>query len=267
MEQSLKTIAIQAAIKAGDAIMQVYNRDFKVDYKEDDSPLTEADLKAHDIISSLLAGTKIPILSEEGFDIHYQERKSWTQFWMVDPLDGTKEFINRNGEFAVNIALLVDNKPVFGIIYAPVTKTLYVGGLIENTSYRISNPGDTITWQEFLKESSTLSRKLNSYKDASIVRIVTSRSHLNEKTEKFIKKLEETGKKIQVVPSGSSLKFCCIAEGKADVYPRFGPCMEWDTAAGDAICEGVGVSVYIANTTKKLLYNKESLFNPNFVTY
>jgi len=267
MEQSWKTIAIQAAIHAGEAIMEVYKRDFQVNYKGDNSPLTEADLKAHDIISEALAKTNIPILSEEGSAVGYRERKSWKKFWMVDPLDGTKEFVNRNDEFAVNITLIVHNKPVFGVIYAPVTKTIYAGGSIEKASYKMSNPPISLTWLSFLKDASTLSRKLKPYTELKSVRVVTSRSYLNEDTHAFINALEEEGKNTVLVPSGSSLKFCRIAEGEADVYPRFGPCMEWDTAAGDAICEGVGISIFMAHTTKRLLYNKESLFSPNFVSH
>ncbi len=267
MNESWKTIAIQAAIRAGEAIMDVYGRDFDVAHKSDNSPLTEADLNAHEAIVGQLEQTGIPILSEEGSEIPFEIRTKWDQFWMVDPLDGTKEFVKRNGEFTVNIALVVDNRPVFGVIYVPINKTIYAGGSDDGASYKLVDPKDDISWETLISKAIPLSRKLKNYNNLNHVKVVTSRSHLNLKTQEFVKDLQNAGKNTEVVPSGSAYKFCLVAEGTADVYPRFGPCMEWDTAAGDAICEGVGGAVYVENTSEKLLYNKESLFSPNFVAH
>ncbi|TVZ22986.1 3'(2'), 5'-bisphosphate nucleotidase [Dokdonia sp. Hel_I_63] len=267
MIESWKTIAIQAAIKAGEVIMDVYRRDFDVAHKSDNSPLTEADLNAHETIVGQLQQTGIPILSEEGSEIPFETRIKWDQFWMVDPLDGTKEFVKRNGEFTVNIALMVGHRPVFGVIYVPVHKTIYAGGSDDGASYKLVGPKDDISWEKLINKVIPLSRKLKNYNNLNHVKVVTSRSHLNLKTQEFVKDLQNAGKNTEVVPSGSAYKFCLVAEGTADVYPRFGPCMEWDTAAGDAICEGVGGAVYVEHTSERLFYNKESLFSPNFVAH
>jgi len=267
MELFLKSLALEAAIEAGIAIMEVYNRNFNVVKKTDNSPLTEADVQAHTIISAVLNKSGIPILSEEGTQTPYATRSEWGQFWIVDPLDGTKEFVKRNGEFTVNIALIVKNKPVFGVIYAPFKNAIYAGGLEIQSSYKLINPKRNLSWDVLVKNGSLLKRKQKRFEELQDVKVITSRSHLNAYTEQFIEELQVAGKKIELISSGSALKFCLIAEGKADVYPRFAPCMEWDTAAGDAICQGVGKGVYKENTSEKLLYNKESLLSPNFVAY
>tara|TARA_B110000977_G_scaffold110184_1_gene143344 strand:+ start:405 stop:1211 length:807 start_codon:yes stop_codon:yes gene_type:complete len=245
---ALLDIAKRAALLAGKEILEVYNSDdFGVEKKSDESPLTKADQAAHNIIVALLKTTNLPILSEEGKAISYQERKNWKSFWMVDPLDGTKEFIKRNGEFTVNIALIQNGIPVLGVVYTPVANELFyahesvgaykVSGLVENKLDRIES--------EFLQG----------------LRVVASRSHLNDHTKSFINKLVEP----TIVSMGSSLKFLAIADNKADVYPRFAPTMEWDSAAAHAICAVLGIDVLDVETKKSLSYNKQNLLNPFFI--
>lgn len=255
----LLNIAIKASIQAGEEIIKIYNKDFKVTLKEDKSPLTIADKKANTIIMSFLLDTKIPIISEENKQLIYSERKDWKQCWIVDPLDGTKEFIKKNGEFTVNIALIKNQKPLLGVIYVPVTKELFVGNVSENKSYKI------IVKDNFTIENLFTDKNLISPTRTNTVRIVGSRSHMNNETENFVKDLKKNNDKVEIVSKGSSLKFCLVAQGKADIYPRFAPTMEWDTAAGQAICEAVGLQVISKETNKPLLYNKENLLNPYFI--
>lgn len=255
----LLNIAIKASIQAGEEIIKIYNKDFKVTLKEDKSPLTIADKKANTIIMSFLLDTKIPIISEENKQLIYSERKDWKQCWIVDPLDGTKEFIKKNGEFTVNIALIKNQKPLLGVIYVPVTKELFVGNVSENKSYKI------IVKDNFTIENLFTDKNLISPARTNTVRIVGSRSHMNNETENFVKDLKKNNDKVEIVSKGSSLKFCLVAQGKADIYPRFAPTMEWDTAAGQAICEAVGLQVISKETNKPLLYNKENLLNPYFI--
>ena len=255
-------IAIKAALGAGIKILEVYNSDnFEIEIKNDDSPLTIADKKANDFIIDLLLETNLPILSEEGKEIPYDERKSWNYFWLVDPLDGTKEFIKRNGEFTVNIALIEKNKPVAGVIFVPVLRQLYVG--INNIGaflYENVNINDNYTF-ESLKISGI---KLPFKKNENEITIVGSRTHMNLETEKFISELKHRYNKVNIMPIGSSLKICMVAEGKADIYPRFGPTMEWDTAAGHAIAIASG-TVFTKHDGSEMIYNKSNLLNPWFV--
>jgi len=261
MEQ-IYSIAIKASIEAGEAIMEIYEKDFEIAYKEDDSPLTSADSAANAIIMRYLSTTEIPVISEENKQMPYNERKEWTSCWIVDPLDGTKEFIKRNGEFTVNIALITNGTPQFGVIFVPATKTLYYGDVAARKSYKavITNVNDAV---EAIRQ---YAKEIKPFQDESILRVVGSRSHMSQDTQDFVDSLKEnTNKEIEIVSKGSSLKFCLVAEGKADIYPRFAPTMEWDTAAGQAICKAVGLSV-IDNTTKKEMhYNKENLLNPYFM--
>ncbi|MCF8360034.1 MAG: 3'(2'),5'-bisphosphate nucleotidase CysQ [Prolixibacteraceae bacterium] len=245
-------IACKAAIEAGKEIISVYNSsDFSIEIKSDNSPLTRADKAAHQIITSYLEKTPFPILSEEGRTISYNERKKWETFWMVDPLDGTKEFIKRNGEFTVNIALIENNLPVAGVVYVPVTGVLYVAD--KNGAYKYCNGG---------KDAKT---KLPIDKKHDTYRVVGSRSHMSPETEAFIKKIDSRGKPVEMVSKGSSLKICLVAEGNADIYPRLGPTMEWDTAAGHAIARFAGKKVTVYPTQEPLTYNKENLLNPYFI--
>jgi len=259
----LINIAIKAAIKAGKEINRIYNdpgSDFSVEKKADNSPLTIADKASHQIIQLWLETTGLPVLSEEGHDIPFEERKKWELFWMVDPLDGTKEFIKRNGEFTVNIALISNRKPQLGIIYVPVNQTLYAGDIKEG-AWKLENaPGDT--------GFNTLKEKGISLPQPPKNRrftLVASRSHRNTKTEEYIQKQKNEHPQIDIISRGSSLKICMVAEGLADEYPRFGPTMEWDTAAGHAIANASGKRLWLKNFKHELTYNKENLLNPNFI--
>ncbi|WGF92225.1 3'(2'),5'-bisphosphate nucleotidase CysQ [Aequorivita marisscotiae] len=261
------SIAIKAAIEAGVEILKVYETNFKVEVKGDDSPLTQADKNANDIINRYLQPTEIPIISEENKQLNYEQRKDWKQCWVVDPLDGTKEFIKRNGEFTVNIALVKNGSPVLGVIYVPVTKTIYFTAEDANSSKKLVLDSEKIAIDEIFNKAITIKPEL----DSDVIKIVGSRSHLNEDTKNFINEIEnstsvEEGKnKIEIVSKGSSLKFCLVAEGLANIYPRFAPTMEWDTAAGDAICRAVGLKVIDQATGKPLAYNKSNLLNNYFL--
>lgn len=261
MKQHLE-IAIRASLEAGKEIMSVYNSEFEVELKEDNSPLTEADNRANDSINSYLISTKIPIISEENKQTDYSERKNWKLCWIVDPLDGTKEFVKRNGEFTVNIALIENGKPILGVIYVPVKKELYYADVIAKTVFKSIVESRDVSIDTIIEKAVVISSKKEP-KDK--IKIVGSRSHMNTNTLEFIENLKNSTKKeIEIVSKGSSLKFCLVAEGYADVYPRFAPTMEWDTAAGQAICEAAGVEVISLETNKPLQYNKENLLNPWF---
>lgn len=252
--------AILASIKGGDQILEVYDTDFSVEYKGDDSPLTLADQKANQAIVDVLEPCNIPMISEENKNKTYDERKHWGQCWIIDPLDGTKEFVKKNGEFTVNIALIDNQKPVFGVIYVPVSKEVFVGLVDEKVSYKMIWEHDK-SFEENFKKASKIEPK-----DAEEMRVVGSRSHMNEATENFINNLKnKQHKPVEIVSKGSSLKFCLVAEGLADVYPRFAPTMEWDTAAGQAICEAVGLQVIDQETQKPMIYNREDLLNKHFL--
>ena len=259
--RELLSIAIIASVKAGEAIMKVYSNKIDVVYKEDESPLTLADKNANKIINKYLVKSKIPIISEENKILTYEERKNWKQCWIVDPLDGTKEFIKRNGEFTVNIALIKHNKPIIGVIYVPVSKTLYFTSDNSSKSYKALLETNTIIIDEIFNNAVEI---FPTQKNNNILRIVGSRSHLNDTTKNYISKIEKKNK-TKIVSKGSSLKFCLVAEGGAEIYPRFAPTMEWDTAAGQAICEAVGVKVIDVTTNEPLKYNKQNLLNPHFL--
>ncbi len=259
--KDLLSIAIIASVEAGEAIMKVYSNKINVIYKEDESPLTLADKNANEIINKYLIKSKIPIISEENKILTYDERKNWDQCWIVDPLDGTKEFIKRNGEFTVNIALIEHSKPILGVIYVPATKTLYFTSEDCLKSYKVLLKTNTISIDDIFNNAIEI---FPTQENDSILRIVGSRSHLNEATKSYILKIERKNK-TKIVSRGSSLKFCLIAEGGAEIYPRFAPTMEWDTAAGQAICEAVGVKVIDITTNEPLKYNKQNLLNPYFL--
>lgn len=260
----LLSVALHSAVEAGKAILDVYNsHDFKVEIKSDKSPLTKADKQAHQIISEHLVQTGLPVLSEESEDISFQTRKYWKQFWLVDPLDGTKEFINRNGEFTVNIALIDNQMPVLGIIYVPVKDILYFGDsdsgafYVENASKHVKESG---------VDPSALTQLPQS--QHTTYGIVASRSHLNAETSMFIDGLLRKHPDARIITKGSSLKLCMIADGEADIYPRFGPTSEWDIAAGHAIVLAAGgVLKDAGDNNKPIVYNKENLLNPWFIAY
>lgn len=240
---------IDTAVKAGEEILTVYNNQSlfnAVDYKADDSPLTIADQRSHLLIEARLKSRfpHTPILSEEGSITAYGERKAWTQCWLVDPLDGTKEFIKRNGEFTVNIALIDQHRPVFGVIYVPEKGTLYWGGPATG-AYKQEKGGEAIQIRVNKKE-----------KDLTAIR---SRSHTGEEDDVVLEKYPIT----DFVSSGSSIKFCMVADGTADLYYRGRPTMEWDTAAGQAIVEGAGGKVLMGEVP--MHYNRENLLNGSFL--
>ena len=261
---------ILAAKRAGEAILEVYDSDFAVEQKDDKSPLTLADKRSHEIIEKILEQTvtvnnsTVPILSEEGKEIPYDERIKWEYFWLVDPLDGTKEFIKRNGEFTVNIALIHKHKPVLGIIYIPVKDVFYFAA-INFGAYKLENSGiltENLSIEELIDKSQKLPLNSN---DKTTLTVIGSRSHTSEEFTEFVKQLNQKHENVEFISSGSSLKLCLVAEGKADVYPRFGPTMEWDTAAGQAIVEQAKGTVMETETNKPLNYNKNNLLNPFFI--
>jgi 3'(2'), 5'-bisphosphate nucleotidase len=267
-ETLLLRTAIRAALEAGNGIMDVEREgDFNTSYKSDDSPLTQADRVSHDIISSILALTGIPVLSEEGKDTPYAERALWSRLWIVDPLDGTKEFLKRNGEYTVNIALVENSRPVFGVIFAPMTGTLYFGGL-EYGGWKVEDAHRSIAahhdFDAMLAASVRMDAPANRLERPIIV---ASRSHMNEDTTAFIDSIKNKHGDVDFVSKGSSLKLCLVAEGVADIYPRMAPTMEWDIAAGDAIASAAGCLLIDHATGAPLRYNKEALVNPHFVLY
>lgn len=250
---------INAAIKGGEEILEVYNSEFAVEHKDDKSPLTEADKRAHLAIVAELQKTSLPILSEEGKHMDYSERKNWKQFWMVDPLDGTKEFVKRNGEFTVNIALIEGGEATMGVIYVPVTKDLYFA---DELAYKITGVNEPISSiNELLGNADQL--PLSQTRNNFVV--VGSRSHMSEETEAFINEQKNKHTEVDILSKGSSLKLCMVAEGAADAYPRFAPTMEWDTAAGQAIAVASGAKVINWDTKELMQYNKENLLNSWFL--
>lgn len=244
-------IALEAAVKAGENIMEVYNSTESINYekKADDSPLTIADKKSHNTIIDFLKDTDIDIISEESKSIEYQERKYWEEYWLIDPLDGTKEFIKKNGEFTVNIALIKNNKPHLGVVYCPVKKILYW------------NDNDKKVFKRENEETREIKKRKPINENEEGLRVVVSRSHMSEETSEYVNKLTRP----ELISCGSSLKFLYIADNKADIYPRFGPTMEWDTAAAHSILNALEIHVINLDTGRELSYNKENLLNPYFI--
>ncbi len=264
--KELLHIAIKAAIKGGEEILDVYDSDFEVEYKDDKSPLTLADKKSNAIIESYLANTHIPVLSEEGREISYEERKDWERLWVVDPLDGTKEFVKRNGEFTVNIALAENNKPVLGVIYVPVKRDLYFGASGIGAYKTEGSVFDSMD-----VESSTIddiiqaSKRMPIETSRSVFTVIGSRSHMSEETEAYVNELRADKGEIEIISAGSAIKLCLVAEGVADEYPRFAPTMEWDTCAGHAIANCAGKTVIDHATQSEMVYNRENLVNNWFI--
>lgn len=255
-------IILKASIQAGKEILKIYERDFNIETKADESPLTEADLASNEVINSFLKETGIPIISEENKQADYSERKDWKKCWILDPLDGTKEFIKRNGEFTVNIALVEEGRPVLGVIYVPVTKELYYGDVRQGKAWKIKVEVGANVDQLLIEENEIFP---SNKQGKDIIRVVGSRSHMNDDTMTYVEGLKNEYETVEIVSKGSSLKFCLVAEGKADVYPRFAPTMEWDTAAGQAICEAVGLRVIDKGTNAPMVYNRENLLNNYFL--
>ncbi|MGD9554582.1 MAG: 3'(2'),5'-bisphosphate nucleotidase CysQ [Arcobacteraceae bacterium] len=272
------------AMEAGSAIMEIYKQDFSLEYKEDESPLTQADLKANEIICTALEKLNlklkmehltfnpIPIMSEENKQTPYEERKNWDLYWCIDPIDGTKEFIKKNDEFTVNIALIHKNSPVLGVVYAPALHELYYAQKGQGAFRAILNAECLIINEEKLPiiQKKDIQNSIN---------IVASKSHLSQETQEFINNLTLNIQHSKLVSKGSSLKLCMVATGEADIYPRLSPTMEWDTAAADAIVREAGKMTYqydnkvlatdflstINHRLKTMVYNKEELLNPWFV--
>ena len=254
---------VNIAIAAGDVILNVYEKEYEIAHKADGSPVTTADHRAHDVIVEQLQALTpdIPVLSEESKGIDVEDRLQWPQLWLVDPLDGTKEFIKGNGEFTVNIALIQDGNPVLGVIWVPVKSILYFGEQALG-AYKISNLTKLPTQiEDFTKDENKL--PIEELKDEFVV--VASRSHLSDETSDFIENLKKKHNKVTTTSMGSSLKLCLVAEGKANIYPRFAPTMEWDTAAGQAIVQASGKIVKDYKTRAPLRYNKKSLLNNWFI--
>ncbi|NRD23244.1 3'(2'),5'-bisphosphate nucleotidase CysQ [Winogradskyella litoriviva] len=260
MDNNLK-IAITAAIEAGKEILKIYHsEDFEVELKADKSPLTKADVASHNVIMTHLKSTNIPVLSEEGKSIAYNERKNWNKLWIVDPIDGTKEFIKRNGEFTVNIALIENQKTVAGVIYVPVLNDLYFS-TIEIGAFKVKVNLEDYKTDNLIRSG----KKLPLEREDKTFTIVASRSHMSPETETYVNEKRIENGNINLISKGSSLKLCMVAEGQADCYPRFAPTMEWDTAAGQAICEHAGFEVIDWNTKEPILYNREELLNSWFL--
>ena len=246
-------LVIKLAEKAGDEVMKIYQTDVSVEKKGDNSPLTAADLASHNIIVKGLQALApdVPILSEESKTISWTERQCWNRYWLIDPLDGTKEFINKNGEFTVNIALIEDNQPVWGVVVAPALETIYHGGTLTQKATKLKKNG----YHEQLKLAQVP-------QEGECWKIVGSRSHSSSEFTAFI----ECFKQREIVPMGSSLKICLVAEGKAHLYPRLGPTSEWDTAAADAILRAAGGQCLQLPNLQSISYNtKEHILNPFFI--
>lgn len=265
--KNLLITAIRASVKAGQEILDVYAQTITVEMKDDKSPLTMADKRAHLKIVEHLNPTDLNILSEEGKLTEYDVRSAWDYYWLVDPLDGTKEFIKRNGEFTVNIALINKGKSILGVIFVPVLNQLYFAAQGIG-SYKCENTeglDELLATSDFLETLIYKSRKLNAANKPSVYTVVASRSHNTPETEALIETLRSEHGQVELISKGSSLKLCLVAEGAANIYPRLAPTMEWDTAAGQAIAEIAGYTVIDYHTKAPMQYNKQNLLNPWFV--
>lgn len=259
MKSERLILALNAAFKAGNKIMEVYKSDnFEIENKLDNSPLTIADRLSHKIISKILIKTGLPMISEEGRDISYEVRKNWNTFWMIDPIDGTKEFIKKNDEFTVNIALIEFGQPILGVVYAPALKVIYFAEK-NYGSYKEIN----VKNNKELKNTPKINLKNVSYPKSYT--LVVSKSHMNKETQAYVDQKKKEFKKINLKSFGSSLKICKVADGEAHCYPRFGPTMEWDTAAAHAIAKYADCSFLKADSGKEIHYNKKNLLNPFFI--
>ena len=248
---------IQAALEAGRAIMSYHRTEtLRIELKPDESPVTAADFHAHRIIDHALEKLPYPVISEEGIIPPYSSRKNWEFFWLVDPLDGTKEFIQGRKEFTVNIALVRQGRPVFGVIYVPAFELLYVGNTLRQKAYKSTVLGSTIKGTVLLPPSTGI--------QWNAPRVMTSRSHPDDLTKKVLSHWKRHFPQTELIPVGSSLKFCYLAEGKADLFLRNGPTMEWDTAAGQAICEAAGWTIRQNRAFDRMMYNKVNLRNDGF---
>jgi 3'(2'), 5'-bisphosphate nucleotidase len=278
----LLSVALRATARAFPEILSVYGGSFTVDTKADRSPITEADRRSNQVITDELSrGSSYPILSEEGRSTCFSERRDWQRFWVVDPLDGTREFVKRNGEFTINIALVEGAVPVLGVVYAPVPDLLYFAweeGGPHGGSYRLEGFSELAGQvpDELGERAVERAVKLPSrepfdfdetHKKKSIT-VIGSRSHRGPCFTDYVRELESRyAEQVRIRTSGSALKPCLVADGKADIYPRFGPTMEWDTAAPHAVVRGVGRRMVAFESGRELVYNKEQLVNPSFLVY
>jgi 3'(2'), 5'-bisphosphate nucleotidase len=278
---SLLVSALRAAGRAAPEILDVYNRSFAVDRKADLSPITEADRRSDRIISAeLVRATGFAVLSEEGRAIDYEQRRTWPRFWLVDPLDGTKEFVKRNGEFTINIAFIEGTTPVLGVVYAPVLDLLYFAhdgigayklpGMLAFPESADNGRPDFI--QTLLTRSTRLEKssplRLEAGRKHPRITVIASRSHSSRAFEEYLQELRRNhAERLEVTSIGSALKPCLVAEGQADIYPRFGPTMEWDTAAAHAVVTAVGKRMAAYDSGEELTYNKADLVNPSFLVY
>ena len=240
---------LQLSVEAGDAIMGIYAKDFNVEYKEDKSPVTDADLAAHKIIAAGLQQLTpdIPVLSEENAGIDWAIRQTWNQYWLVDPIDGTKEFIKKNGEFTVNIALIKAGKPILGVVHAPAL----------NVSYLAAEAMGAFKQCDEARIELKVTKKANT----GLIKVVGSRSHPSPDLAAYLEQFDD----VEMVPKGSSLKLCLVAEGEADIYPRLGPTSEWDTGAGHAVAEIAGATITQLDGSALIYNQKESYLNPYFI--
>jgi len=255
-EKQLLEHVCKIAVEAGSAVMEVYGRDFSQQEKDDKSPLTEADLASHKcIVAGLQSISNLPVLSEEGSLPSWEVRSAWDEYWIIDPLDGTKEFIKRNGEFTINIALVRQGKPTLGVVYAPALDTLYFA----EQSLGAFKLDRVIDRSDFV-DAETISVG-KSPRTESVWRVVGSRSHGSERMDAFVEALGA----VEMVPMGSSLKLCLVADGQADLYPRLAPTSEWDTAAAHAVVLAAG-GLVLNDSLQPLAYNqKEDILNPHFI--
>lgn len=255
--------SIEACLKAGVEILKIYETKFDINYKEDKSPVTEADLKANEIIKQTLSKHNLPFFSEESKNESFDVRKKWKYFWMIDPIDGTKEFIKKNGEFTVNIALIKDENPTLGVVYAPATGELYFGCPLNGAKkMNITNP--EFNYINNISVFINNAKKIPFTKNDNQFSIVTGRCSLNNATKDYIKKIQSRYKSIKIIKLGSSLKICKVAEGHIQIYPRFHQTKEWDTAAAHAILKYSGGNILNLNN-EELRYNKKDIRNPNFI--
>jgi 3'(2'), 5'-bisphosphate nucleotidase len=278
--------ALEAARRGAVEILAVYGGEFDVERKADSTPITEADRRAHGVIGrSLQSASPYPILSEEGVDIPYEQRRRWRRYWLIDPLDGTVEFVKRNGEFTVNIALIEAGEPLLGVVYAPVLDLLYFAhrglGARRLAGFARRFPGpEARSWQSapagalqaLLEAGQRLPPRepldLTPGRRYPVIRVIGSRSHRGPQFEAYLKRLEEQhADRIELEVLGSALKPCAVAEGRADLYPRFGRTMEWDMAAAHAVVRAVGKRMTAMDTGAELVYNKPVLANPSILVF
>ena len=256
-------VSIDAALKAGDIVMHYYNHNnLQVTQKTDKSPLTKADIESSDLICEMLDKTGLPVLTEERPIPDHEERKNWLQYWLVDPLDGTKEFIKGIGEFTINIALIKENKPFLGVILVPQVNQIFYGSP-ETGVFKYENESLPSKTSENVMENA-VPLHLSVFSDR--INVAVSRSHPDGFTQSYINRIKEKYANLELIQAGSSLKFCLMAEGKINLYPRFSPTMEWDTAAGQAIIESMGY-LMTEPDGNDFRYNKSTMLNGGFIAY